>query len=281
MGARIEAVAVTHGGILRHDALHLADRAARDCLERAGRRAGEIDLLINAGLYRKKSLAEPALAAIIQEDIGANPGHPPVRGHGTFSFDLANAGAGPLSAIFVLDGFLRSRAIALGMALASDSRPEHIERFPFDHAGGAVLLSAGRDGEGFESFSFRTFPEPTMDSRLGWNMAHAKNELSLRIDPSHARRCVEHAATTVSEMDAAGIDLLVASAVPNGFAQALADRLRIPRVAQARGFENAHTAGIFAALDAAMRDKSFQAASRTLFVTVGAGIVVGAALYQR
>ena len=50
--------------------------SAEDCLREAGRTAHEVDLLVNAGIYRDRNLAEPALAALIQQDIGANPEEP-------------------------------------------------------------------------------------------------------------------------------------------------------------------------------------------------------------
>jgi hypothetical protein len=37
-------------------------------------------MLITAGVYHDEILSEPAFASLIQEDIGANPGHPPRRG---------------------------------------------------------------------------------------------------------------------------------------------------------------------------------------------------------
>ena len=89
MGARIEAAsALTSHGLRKPTARRLADAAARACLAHAGKKPGDIDMLINAGIYREDNMGEPALAALIQEDIGANLGQPPIGGHGTFSFDL-------------------------------------------------------------------------------------------------------------------------------------------------------------------------------------------------
>src|SRR5579864_7241559 len=100
MGTRIEAVtAVTSRGLRKPSARRLADAAARACLARAGKQPGDVDMLINAGVYREDNMGEPALAALIQEDIGANPGQPPVGGRGTFSFDLMNGTCGVISAI--------------------------------------------------------------------------------------------------------------------------------------------------------------------------------------
>ena len=89
MGIKIEAVATSvpeSGGTLemliplfrrhRHKrALILADEAAKKCLEKAGHEPGEVGLLINVGIYRDKNLGEPALASMIQEDIGADIGN--------------------------------------------------------------------------------------------------------------------------------------------------------------------------------------------------------------
>ena len=80
MGTIIEATATATATTVRPGALKLADAAARSCLERANRTADEVDLLINAGVYDDKSISEPAIASLIQEDIGANPGQPAGRG---------------------------------------------------------------------------------------------------------------------------------------------------------------------------------------------------------
>ena len=94
----------------RHSALRLAVNASRDCIRNAGREPDDIDLLINAGIYRDRNLGEPALAAMIQEDIGAHPENPHAGSHGTFSFDVVNGSCGVLTALQVVDGFLRSHA---------------------------------------------------------------------------------------------------------------------------------------------------------------------------
>lgn len=77
MGTVIDRVDVAHSGWRnRHSALHLAVAAAKDCLQGAGCDPDELDLVVNAGIYRDRNLGEPALAALIQDDIGANPEDP-------------------------------------------------------------------------------------------------------------------------------------------------------------------------------------------------------------
>ena len=125
MAARIEASsALTSHGSRKPTARGLADAAVRACLARAGKKPGDVDMLINTGIYREDNMGEPALAALIQEDIGANLGQPPMGGRGTFSFDLLNGTCGVISAIQLESGLLRSGVIRLGAIAASDVGPK-------------------------------------------------------------------------------------------------------------------------------------------------------------
>jgi len=301
MASHIEAVATAHarGGPFARDARQLADAAARACLARAGSDSRDIDLLINAGIYRKDNLAEPALASLIQEDIGANLGHPPTRGrHGTFSFDVANGGVGVLTGLELLDGFIRSGTIRTGMAVASDSNPGNTESFPFPAIGGAVLLRPTAEGGGFVDFAFETFDaaEVEFGASIGWNerarhlFAHGANILEIHADDgyrSHAVICATDAAKRFlarNGVEPHDVDLAVLSQSPAGFCVAVRDRLNLdprstPKIAES--LANAHTAGIIVALEAAAVSGELAAARNVLFVTVGAGIIVGLALYRQ
>ena len=95
MGARIEAAAALTGhGRRKASARHLADAAARACLTNAGKEPGDVDLLINAGVYREDNMGEPALAALIQEDIGATWASRPSEGTAPSRSTSSTASAG-------------------------------------------------------------------------------------------------------------------------------------------------------------------------------------------
>src|SRR6266508_3732083 len=162
MATTIDAVAVVTGG-WRHgrSGRKLVDRAARACLEQAGLVPDDLDLIVNAGLYHDRNLAEPALAALIQDDIGAQPEDPHAGGHGTFSFDVANGVCGVLTALQVIDGFLRSGAVRRALVVASDTDPGHglTERFPYAAAGGALLCRWADDGAGLGPFRWVNHPD--------------------------------------------------------------------------------------------------------------------------
>ena len=230
MGTTIESVSTSRprrrlGGT---GAIKLADDAAQACLRQAGRSASEIDFLINAGIYRDNNIGEPAVASIIQEDIGANPDPPLQGGHGTFSFDVCNGACGVLTSIHILDGFLNSGAINLGIVVTSDADPSRgsnwdfpfglvgvagrvsrsHDEFPFAAFGGAVLLShSPEESKGFSRFAFATFPEygHLLEAQVRWHEGPVRRAVADRvpgIDPGsnklrideregYAARCAE------------------------------------------------------------------------------------------
>lgn len=296
MGARIEAVATVHGRKWpARGALRLEEQAARACLARAGRRAEQVDLLVNSGIYRDDNTAEPALASIIQEDIGANPGHPPGHGrHGTFSFDVTNGGAGALTAAYLVDGFVAPGAARLGLVVAGDADPgpRTSREFPFAADAGAILLGHTPDAEGFERFAFRSFPSfsELFESRVEWDGALRRNVVRIEQAANFADACVECAARATSELlDAArmtrgDVDVLATSQYPGRFPERLARAIGVPsdRVPVVEGdAARMHTAGIIASLEASVCSGAFARARNVLFVAAGAGIAVGVALYRR
>lgn len=301
MGTHIDAAVATYdrGGVFARGALHLSDVAAQRCLRRAHRQANEIDLLINAGIYKNRNAAEPALASIIQEDIGANATGPPLLGHhGTFSFDVVNGGCGVTTAAQLLDGFLATGRAQVGMIVAADADPSPTTScgFPFTPAGGAVLLSHVDGDAGFVVFETRTFPEDAslFEATLHWSpragiARRGHNVVEVREAPELRERSVEHASAVAREVLArvglrgSDIDLLIASQHPSGFPSQLASRLgiaaaRVPPVS--RELSRAHTAGPIAALAAAIESGAWDYAKQVLFVTAGAGLTIGVALYR-
>ena len=304
MGAHIDAAAaLTSHGRRRPNARRLADAAARACLARAGREAGDIDMLINAGVYREDHLGEPALAALVQEDIGANLGQPPVGGHGTFSFDLANGTCGVISALKLQAGLLRSGVIKLGLIVASDVDPNPKESLsaPIQPTGGAVLLSWEDSIAGFTDFYSETFPEYAgmLVSGLMWRpgrglraspTAAGESRLVIRERPGYLARCVDCAEEATRRflarlgMDIADIDLLVPAPAAPEFLDSLRVRLGVPgdRVSfTGEDMAGAYTAGTIAALEVATKSGRLTEARNTLLLAVGAGITVTLALYRQ
>ena len=288
MATTIDGVTVVVGGLRdRHSALHLADVAAKACLSKAGIVANDIDMLINAGLYRDGNMGEPALAPLIQEDIGANVEDPRAGRHGTFSFDVANGTCGVLTALGVAAGFLRSGTIATALLVASDADPgRHLApAFPYAPTGGAALCRWVDGDSGLGAVRWINVPDDSFHSTVA--LAGRRNRLTVWQSAEFAERAgnaaakVAHEALADSSLMPSSVGLVVANSATPAFLDALAVGLGVPaeRIVAPR-IVGAHTAGLLAALDAAIDCGRWSGAAPALLVAAGAGITAGAAVYR-
>jgi 3-oxoacyl-[acyl-carrier-protein] synthase III len=287
MGTVIDRVDVSRGGWRdRHSALHLAVAAAKTCLERAGREASDVGLLVNAGIYRDRNLGEPALATLIQEDIGANPEDPHGDAHGTFSFDVANGSCGVLTALQIADGFLRSHAVERALIVSSDADPGHrmSEDFPFSPAGAAVLCHWTTHNFGLGRVVWQNCPDgggsfcATVGLKdhhnvLRFHESDSLDEQFAAVGVQAARACLNESCLSLDDVDA-----IVAAPARRGYRAALASRLgvAVEKIIVADD-ENIHTA----ALPVALERVAIQVApgARVLLIATGAGITAGSAIY--
>jgi 3-oxoacyl-[acyl-carrier-protein] synthase-3 len=291
MGTVIDRVGLAHPRWRdRHSALHLAVTAAKHCLQRNGCGPDELDLVVNAGIYRDRNLGEPALAALIQDDIGANPEDPHVGAHGTFSFDIANGACGVLTGLQIVDGFLRSRSIHRALIVTSDADPGHgmSEHFPFSAAGAALLCRWTDDDYGLSRVSWVNADvadgAETFSATVGF--ADARNVLrfnqSAAIDEQFAAAAVEAARACLDAQSARleDIDLIVAAPARPGYRAALSQLVGVPveKICIADD-HRMHTAALAAALEPEI--ERLPAGARVLFVAAGAGVTAGAALYRQ
>lgn len=304
MGARIAAASALNSHAVRKPtARRLADAAARSCLAQAGKEPGDIDMLINAGVYREDNMGEPALAALVQEDIGASPGRPPIGARGAFSFDLLNGVCGVISAIWIESGLLRSGVIRLGAIVTSDvdPNPEDPRATLLRPTGGAMLLGWDDSLPGFTDFHAETFPEyeELFVSGLVWQdrrrsrvprQVTGRHHMVIDEHPGYQARladCAEEATRRFLRrlgMGLGDIDLLVPAPAAPGFLDTLRVRLDIPgdRVAYVtEDLDGAYTTGPIAALQAAIRSGRLGEARNTLLLAAGAGITVALALYRQ
>jgi 3-oxoacyl-[acyl-carrier-protein] synthase III len=290
----IESVATVTGSRWRRPSAHaLADTAARRALDRAGLPATDIDLLVNAGIYHDRNLGEPALAALIQEDVGANPEDPHPAGHGTFSFDVANGSAGMLTGLQVADGFLRAGTIRHALIVASDARPGRrlAPGFPFGATGAALVCAWRPDGHGIQAFRFASppFEEGADDTGLHATVGftHGGNRLAVVEQSGFATAAGSWAGEVAGKLladhglQAGDVDLVVANPLTPAFLDALAARLGVARelMADAPDGRLAHTAGLGMALAPALA-AGWVDGRTALLVSAGAGPVAGAALLR-
>ena len=292
MGTVIDRVDIAHPRWRdRHSALRLAVSAAKDCLQRAGCDPNELDLVVNAGIYRDRNLGEPALAALIQDDIGANPEDPHDDAHGTFSFDIANGTCGVLTALQIVDGFLRTHSIRRALVVASDADPGHgmSEHFPFSAAGAALLCGWTDDSYGLSGVSWVNANDAADGAEIfsaTVGFADARNVLrfnqSAAMDERFAAAAAEaaHACLDAQSARLSDIDMIVAAPARHGYRTALSSRLGVPvdQISVADD-QRMHTAALAAAFE--RQSDRLPADAQVLFVAAGAGITAGAALYRQ
>ena len=287
MGTLIDQVCLNHGGWRdHHSALRIAVKAATDCLHRAGRLPHDVDLLVNAGIYRDRNLGEPALAALIQKDIGANPENPHSETHGTFSFDISNGTCGTLTALQIVDGFLKSHAIDCALVLASDADPGRgmSDRFPYSPAG-AALLCGWTDGDaGLQRVHWASNLDGGESDGATVGLIDGRNVLrfveSDTFDSALAAvacRAVDECLSE-AELRLDDIDVIVAAPSRPRYRTQLAKSLDVAEDRIIVSDKNIHTASMAAAFDKAA--DRMHPGDRVLLVAAGAGITAGAALYR-
>jgi 3-oxoacyl-[acyl-carrier-protein] synthase-3 len=292
MGTKIDAVGLSTPGFFRRGSIDMEVKAAKECLKSAQLDPNMLGIIINAGIYRDSHIAEPAIAAFIQREIGANKFFSGDRS--TFSFDLTNGGCGILTGAMVLDGFLQSGTIEYGMVVTADTDPVPGESLGYSYtpAAAALLLSRGEDGCGFLHFKSETearFIED-MKSTVEWRQHKRKmgNFLVMGQAEGYAKECAKYALENLDaflkeiSLKMKDIDLIIPSQSPIGFLGEIKKKkgLEEKLIDVTDKLANVHTAGIGFALERAMSSGRFAAAKNCLFLTVGAGITVSLALYR-
>ena len=291
MATTIESVAVVPGSLLHHSARKLADRAIEDALAAASIQPHDVDLLVNAGIFHDRILGEPAMAALIQEDVGANPEDPHGEGHGTFSFDIANGSAGVLSALQVADGFLRAGTIRRAVIVAGDADPGHgmAVDFPHDPVGAALVCGWGPGDGGLAGFRWLTVADAAARRDAVVRLEHGRNQLVVHQDDGFAAEAAACAGKVAAELLAEhGLrpdDVAAVAVAPfeEPFIDELVPRLGIApdRYIRPGSDVRFHTAGLIAAMSEVDARPPASAGAWVLLVAAGAGISAGAALLRR
>ena len=291
MRSRIESIGVSMPGgrLFGMGSVDHAVTAGKRCLEESRYGSAEIQTLINAGVFRDGHCGEPAMAAFIQERLGINAGFGTTN---SFSFDLTNGGVGMLSALQVTDALMKSGAIRVGMAVASDAntdqRPDPAYSYP--RTGAAVILDRSPDAHrGFGSFVFRTFEEHADASTARVELYRKGGRL--RIGKSDALEDIYLAcAAPVFEelLEGEGlapgdIDLVIPSQISPSFLQKLPAALGVAPEAVLSALDetggDTHTTSLIIALSTAMRLGRAARGTKAVFLAVGSGVTVGCALY--
>ncbi|MFE5540549.1 hypothetical protein ACFQ78_33095 [Streptomyces sp. NPDC056519] len=283
--------------------VRLAGRAARETLSAAGVSPDSVGMLINTGVYREANRFEPALAAMVQKEVGINLDYlaDPVP-NAAFSFDLMNGACGVLNAVQVAQAVLDTDSADRILVTAADVHPggraDADPDYPYADLGGAWLLARGAEpGVGFGAVRWGNGSGPTgvagyLDTATMGGEGRRRITVKRRAD--RVPRLLDLAASSVvAYAQEQSLDLrrslLLSSRPCPDFASLLAARLGLDPASvlapgtpgeDPRRSREPHTAAPILGYLAALDRGPLVAWEQVLFVSVGAGPSVACASYR-
>ncbi len=284
MGSIIHRVA-TAGNQAGRSYLLAGSKAIEKCLSESGFGQCQIGMLINTGVYSDNNVQEPAFAALLQGNVKKRlfPGQ-----ENMFSYDLNDGGGGMIMAFRILDGFLESEKIELGLVVAGDAPQVGDQPAGTNYSvqAGAILLGRGKPEIGFTRFVQDSYPEYLEE--FSSYTEHLNGELKSVINQSdkyldYCLGCAQKSITRFlvrEQLGMSDIGLVIPSQSPAGFAEQLCKIAGGDNIFVLEGDHNLYSAGLAFALEAAMESRKLANSRKTLFVTVGPGISVNLALYR-
>jgi 3-oxoacyl-[acyl-carrier-protein] synthase-3 len=298
MGTVITSTAVSADREVRSSIAH-ASTAANDCLRRAGVRPDQVDLLINTGVYRDENMVEPAMAALVQKEVGMNLDYvKDPTPHAGFSFDLMNGACGVLNAVQVAGAFLAAGSAERVLVVSSDAHPSNSAQpdpgFPYATAGAAMLLERAVDGaSGFGRVHTARSDDAAIDATAGYldlgsAGVHGRERVTVHRSSDHPRGLAEFAAAQARHhAQAEGIDLtrtlLITSQPTPTFAADVAGLLGIDAAAVVTVDcvdGDPHSSALTVAYHQAVAGGRAARHPAVLFLAAGAGPAVACSFYR-
>lgn len=296
MGTAIRATAVSTDPSVRSSIAH-ASAAAQECLERAGITPAQVDLLINVGVFRDSNMAEPAMSALIQKEVGMNldfaQDPSPKAG---FSFDLMNGACGALNAVQVAGAFLETGSAEYVLVVSGDAHPSTAgtphpagAEFPYATVGAAMLLERGWDpATGFGRLHTADADGPP--GREGYidlsvMEDRGRHQITVADDPDYVERLADLLTTSIREYAAADdLDLsrtlLVTSQPTPGFAAEIARRVGAAAVTVAGVDGDPHSSALILGYHQAIAAGLPAQYDQVLFAAAGAGLSAVCSVYR-
>ncbi|MBN1538549.1 MAG: hypothetical protein JW939_00255 [Candidatus Thermoplasmatota archaeon] len=304
MSAKIESVGTELPGgapLAKRSAIALSVRAARKSLKQARLEPSSLGVLINSSVYKDENIGEPAVAAFIQRDLGANP-IPKGDAATTFSFDIIDGGCGLITGMEIIDGLISCGEIEHGIVVTSDVNPSsrYTVGFKFRNSAAAVVLGRSDVGSGFTKFRQYEYLEHHQDlrSNVTFRKDPRKNFMGVRrmrniltieeskeFRPSAIDRTIESIDLFLEEagIGISDIDLVIPSQYPVGLPQEVEKRTGIGHgkvVALPADNGILYSSGPGFALRRAMKEGLWARSENVLFLGVSPGLKVSIGLYR-
>jgi len=276
-------------------------KASRACLRNSRHEPGEVDVLLNAGLYRTAFLSEPAIASLLAGMLKINDEPENQIAPKTLAFDVGNGALGFLNACYLatvlIDAEAAEHVLVAASEVENNAKPVPDSLRGVKETASAVMLDADHGGdEGFRAFRFTFFPEHEEALRVhgtarewevnGRHVARLHMEISPGLEDALIPCIVESVRDFLAEEDLTWDDIaaVLPPQIATGFITKLATALavdpgRFIDVTCAGG--DLFTSSLAYAFAAATAEPArVRRGDLGLIVNVASGIEVGCALYQ-
>ena len=285
------------------DSYTLALGAARDALAHWDCAAEDLDVLIVSSISRHvgglRTQLEPPVSVSLKEELGARR---------AMSFDLANACAGMLTGVFILNDLIRQGRIRRGMVVSGEYisqlganaarqvrtvMSKQLASLTLGDAGAAAILERAPEGApGIEVAGFTTLSEHSrlcmaFPAKIGpgetmYTDARAIHKFAIAASPPLLREALDQGGLELDEIDYLIPHQTSARAIKQGMRD-LAERFGVaPKhwVVTVDEFGNTASTTHFVALRKYLREGRFAEDDRVLLLALASGLEVGIVIFK-
>lgn len=270
----------------------LALHAARQCLERAGVSASEVDLIVVATITPDH--ASPSTACHIQRALGCiAPAMDVNAACAGFMYAMVTAGQ------FIASGASKNALVIGAEVMSRTIDPSDVKTYPlFGDGAGAVLMRPASDEKGMLSYTLgaegcggQMLCIPSGGSRLPLStQAIANGEHFLRMEgrsvfkwavrvvAESARDCLTHAGVNIQDIDSVILHQANVRIIDSAVSDFHIDREKV--LVNLERYGNTSAASIPLVLDEAITSGKLSSGQRALMCGFGAGLAWGTAVLQ-
>jgi 3-oxoacyl-[acyl-carrier-protein] synthase III len=284
------------------DSFTLALGAARDCLERSGRRPEDVEVLINASITKYTGglshRFEPPLSLSLKGALGA---------HRALNFDLSNACAGMMTGVFILNDFIRRGEIECGMVVSGEYISElgasatrqvrsvlsdQMASLTLGDAGAAVIVERAPEGApsidvaGFTTLSEHSrlclgFPSRSGPGGTMYTDARAIHKVALEDSPPLLREALRQGGLDFNQIDYLIPHQTSARAIEKGMKNLAKGRRGPPKhvVANVEQYGNTASTTHFVALYRYLQEGRFDKGDKVMLLSFASGLEVGVVIF--
>jgi len=272
--------------------LELIKKASLKCLDKPEINKEEIDLVINASLYRDNYFAEPAFATFVQNELDINLGKAAFTGSRTFAFDLTNGALGFMNCCQTIGAMIASGKAKSGLVVSGD-----VIDFPVDYSGskpdfmevGTAMLIEKENGDiGFGPFHYEIFDD-YHDAYKVYKFFEEVFTIRINKNPGLEEILLKCIPTSMenylfkTDMSLEDFRYIVPPQISTSFIKKLSDSLGIELdrfIDITWDNKDLFNACIPMALQYIIDKKLVQSGDRALIINAGSGIQVGCTVYN-